>query len=243
MRKSQRGSRPRREILRVICPDPDILQIQRRPKALARAVPLKGRGAYSLDAARSHDPDGRIAAYQWFFDGKDLSGKKKPDDPVPIKADGSVHRIDLTVTDDDGLSSFDSLLLVRLPAQLLFCFDCRALSSDGQNEIDGLRDDLARTGFVRIDGHADFVGSNEYNFALSRDRACAVARSLAGSPRPNATKFEVYAHGEDSPIAPGQTSAARARNRRVEILLDDTRTPPIPRNGERVRCSGRMRSR
>ena len=74
---------------------------------------------------------------------------------------------------------------------------------------------------VEINGHTDADGDAETNRELSRRRALAVRdymtrRSPVSFPE---TRFRVTGFGEDSPVAPNDTAANKARNRRVEIVM------------------------
>lgn len=69
---------------------------------------------------------------------------------------------------------------------------------------------------LRIEGHADQRGSNEYNLALGMRRATAARDFLTNfgiEPR----RFEVVSYGEDRPLATGESEAAWAQNRRAEF--------------------------
>ncbi len=67
-----------------------------------------------------------------------------------------------------------------------------------------------------IAGHADERGSREYNIALGERRAMAVRQFLeAEGVRPMQT--DVVSYGEEVPLNPAQTEAARAENRRAQL--------------------------
>ena len=76
---------------------------------------------------------------------------------------------------------------------------------------------------VRVEGHTDSKGSDEYNLSLSDRRAAAVMAYLSshGVPR---EKLTSVGKGESQPIAPNEINgrdnpAGRAENRRVEFHL------------------------
>lgn len=72
---------------------------------------------------------------------------------------------------------------------------------------------------VAVHGHTDNVGSHPYNLKLSSDRAAAVAKYLKdkgiASSRVTSEGF-----GPDKPIDTNDTPEGRAKNRRVEFVLD-----------------------
>jgi len=71
---------------------------------------------------------------------------------------------------------------------------------------------------IEVDGHADALGSNEYNKKLSDSRAHAVSQYLIQKGVP-ATNVRVAAFGEEKPVASNDTDEGRAQNRRVEMFV------------------------
>lgn len=72
---------------------------------------------------------------------------------------------------------------------------------------------------VRIFGHTDSVGKEEYNQKLSEARAASVRNALIAAGAPKSVRFEVKGFGKASPIATNDTEAGRQKNRRVEVLI------------------------
>jgi OOP family OmpA-OmpF porin len=72
---------------------------------------------------------------------------------------------------------------------------------------------------VVIEGHADSTGSDEYNLALSKQRADSVRRVLIRELDIDPAKIEVYAYGEKRPIANNDTESGRRKNRRAVITF------------------------
>jgi len=71
---------------------------------------------------------------------------------------------------------------------------------------------------VRIEGHCDERGTEEYNRSLGEKRALAVREYLArAGVDPN--MIDTISHGEDKPAVPGHDQAAWVKNRRAEFLL------------------------
>ena len=69
---------------------------------------------------------------------------------------------------------------------------------------------------LRISGHADERGSDEYNLALGNRRAAAAKRYLE-SKGVDGSRMEVVSYGEERPLNPGSDEAAYAQNRRDEF--------------------------
>jgi outer membrane protein OmpA-like peptidoglycan-associated protein len=70
---------------------------------------------------------------------------------------------------------------------------------------------------VEIQGHTDSQGSDQYNMALSYDRAQSVRNYLVMRGIPP-DKLEARGYGETKPIASNNTAEGRAQNRRVEVV-------------------------
>jgi outer membrane protein OmpA-like peptidoglycan-associated protein len=71
---------------------------------------------------------------------------------------------------------------------------------------------------IRVEGHTDSKGSDEYNMGLSKRRAAAVKTllSLRGVAE---NRIEVVGYGKTMPIATNDTELGRQKNRRVEIKI------------------------
>lgn len=71
---------------------------------------------------------------------------------------------------------------------------------------------------LRISGHADDRGSDEYNLALGNRRAAAAKRYLVNKGIAE-SRIVIDSYGEERPQDPGATEEAWARNRRDEFVL------------------------
>jgi len=72
---------------------------------------------------------------------------------------------------------------------------------------------------IRIEGHTDDTGPREVNLELSKARARAVKAYLVKrGVRPGRLVTEGY--GPDRPLLHGNDEAARAKNRRVEFVVE-----------------------
>lgn len=71
---------------------------------------------------------------------------------------------------------------------------------------------------IRIAGHTDDRGSDEYNLALGQRRAASVQRYLV-SRGVDASRFEMVSFGKERPAAQGEDEAAWAKNRRAEFEI------------------------
>ncbi len=80
--------------------------------------------------------------------------------------------------------------------------------------------DAARS--VRIEGHTDNSGSANLNQVLSQRRADAVRDALV-QRGVDAGRMTAIGLGPDAPVAGNDSAEGRARNRRVEIIVEDAR--------------------
>ena len=71
---------------------------------------------------------------------------------------------------------------------------------------------------VRMEGHTDRIGSDEYNLALGERRARA-AKNYLVSLGIDEGRMSTISYGEEKPLDPAETEEARARNRRVEFKI------------------------
>ena len=81
---------------------------------------------------------------------------------------------------------------------------------------------------LTIVGHTDSIGSNAYNFKLSRRRAESVKAKLLEFGLTEDRIVGIEAMGEEQPIATNATREGRAQNRRVEFKLVQRETIPMP---------------
>jgi len=86
---------------------------------------------------------------------------------------------------------------VSLSSKTLFGFDKDNLRPEAQENLDALAQRLSNENVqtVRVEGHTDFMGSEEYNQALSERRANVVANYLVGRGVPS-SKVSAVGLGE-----------------------------------------------
>jgi peptidoglycan-associated lipoprotein len=71
---------------------------------------------------------------------------------------------------------------------------------------------------IRVSGHTDERGSDEYNLALGQRRAGAVRAYLVQHGIPE-SRIETVSYGEERPVAQGSDEGAYAQNRRAEFEI------------------------
>lgn len=72
---------------------------------------------------------------------------------------------------------------------------------------------------ILVEGHTDSTGKPEKNMTLSQARADTVRKYLVDGGIP-ADQIRAQGAGQDRPVADNKTSAGRAKNRRVEVILE-----------------------
>jgi outer membrane protein OmpA-like peptidoglycan-associated protein len=76
---------------------------------------------------------------------------------------------------------------------------------------------------VTIEGHTDSVGSDDYNLGLSQRRANSVQQFLI-SQGIAANRLTAIGKGENFPVASNDSASGRQMNRRVEVIISNTKT-------------------
>jgi outer membrane protein OmpA-like peptidoglycan-associated protein len=112
-------------------------------------------------------------------------------------------------------------LVILLTGTVMFRHDEATLLPQARARLDRVADALKQMPADRkivIEGHADALGTDEYNRRLSEDRAQAV-RSYLLQRGVASDRVVAVGRGENQPIAPNQTAEGRANNRRVEIVI------------------------
>lgn len=120
----------------------------------------------------------------------------------------------------EGFEPVGDEWVLNLSVLLLFGFDQAELSTDSKVEVRRLSDTLRSVGInsLRIEGHADATGDDDYNRQLSERRAQRVAEVFIES---GTAEHLISTRGMGSafPIASNETEEGRAQNRRVSIIV------------------------
>jgi outer membrane protein OmpA-like peptidoglycan-associated protein len=102
-----------------------------------------------------------------------------------------------------------------------FDFNKRSLNDLGEGRARQIAAALKSDENLRIvlQGHADYVGTDQYNEKLGMDRAEAVRSTLVGLGVP-ADRLSTVTFGETQPVLSEQENWARAVNRRVAVQVE-----------------------
>lgn len=181
----------------------ELAERQAAQEAAAQAAALELAGAETAQArklaearAREAELARREAELMAEIAADDIVGASAP----PVRRDGGR---DIYTLDGSAFASGSTTLTAGAQASL------RTLAAQ-------LRGGDAR---VSIEGHTDGQGADNANLILSRQRAEAVRRALEDAGLP-AARLSVTGWGEARPVADNESADGRARNRRVEIIVD-----------------------
>ena len=107
-----------------------------------------------------------------------------------------------------------------LMATIYFDYDAFDIRGDAKAALDAKLPILrANAGLqIRISGHADERGSDQYNDALGQRRAASARRYLTDNGI-DASRIAIVSYGEQRPAMSGSDENAWARNRRAEFEI------------------------
>lgn len=119
----------------------------------------------------------------------------------------------------------DNRLKVMIPGDLSFDPGRADIKPNFRPVLDQFAQSLVQNpaSVIQIVGHTDATGNDAANVQLSRDRANATRDYLA-SRGVTTNRIATDGRGEREPVASNDTDAGRARNRRVEIFVQENPT-------------------
>ena len=111
---------------------------------------------------------------------------------------------------------------------LNFDFDKSNVKPEYYDLLNNIKEFVEQNNYeITIVGHTDSIGSNAYNFKLSRRRAESVKAKLLEFGLTEDRIIGIEAMGEEQPIATNETKEGRAQNRRVEFKLVQRESTPV----------------
>ena len=127
---------------------------------------------------------------------------------------------DSLTSNDTIIRNTGSELIVTLPEGITFDTDSTYVRESFRPEIAKIADNLKEYSDTTVDviGHTDSSGGEEYNQALSADRAHSVTNILTEQGVDDG-RIVSYGRGETSPVASNGDETGKAQNRRVEIVI------------------------
>ena len=129
------------------------------------------------------------------------------------------------------------ILNSEAPKEMTIVLDERALNFDFDKSnvkpeyydlLNNIKEFVEQNNYeITIVGHTDSIGSNAYNFKLSRRRAENVKAKLLEFGLTEDRIVGIEAMEEEQPIATNETKEGRAQNRRVEFKLVQRESTPV----------------
>jgi outer membrane protein OmpA-like peptidoglycan-associated protein len=139
------------------------------------------------------------------------------------------------VYSDLEVKKTNGFLVVELSSDVLFEFDSAKVTAKSAEKLKQVAFLIQHDnkGVVVLRGHTDSVGDPAYNKKLSLQRAQAVSERLMEYSNFQQNMFTVQGLGQDYPVAANRINgrdnpSGRAKNRRVEILIQTVKDAPIP---------------
>ncbi|AYV55637.1 OmpA family protein [Leptospira kmetyi] len=104
---------------------------------------------------------------------------------------------------------------------VLFDYNSSELKEEAKLELERIASVLKKYGDreIRISGHTDNSGGEEYNRKLSRERALSVLKELRDKQGLEEKRMSYEGYGKSKPIADNSTLQGRQKNRRVDITI------------------------
>jgi chemotaxis protein MotB len=115
--------------------------------------------------------------------------------------------------------------IISLTAGMLFKPDSAELKPEFEGALTQIADAVRDAAYpIVIEGHTDntapMTEAYEDNWVLSALRATAVFRFLAEQGGLDPVRLAAYGYGDTQPVYPNDTPKHRARNNRVDLVLD-----------------------
>lgn len=129
---------------------------------------------------------------------------------------------DIIVFNEEGvvIRKDGNNLVLSMPVEILFDFDSSKVKEGVKESLNTLGKALAENKDIKlkIDGHTDYIGTEQYNLNLSLKRANSIKNYLIGRGV-SANNISIEGYGKQNPVANNSTEAGRAKNRREEFII------------------------
>ena len=183
-------------------------------------------GQTSRCTAQATDPEGGPLTYRWTASTGSVSPADSPNTTVTAPQNEGPVTVTVTATDNAKNDATASATLLVRPRTVIefedvhFDFDRYNLRPEALKILDEAVAKLQANPSIQvtIEGHADSVGTQQYNLALG-DRRANSARDYLVMRGIAASRLRTVSYGEDRPIDSNATAAGRARNRRAHLAI------------------------
>ena len=183
-------------------------------------------GQTSRCSAQATDPEGGPLTYRWTAGAGSVSPADSPNTTFTAPQNEGPATVTVTATDNAKNDATASATLLVRPRTVIefedvhFDFDRYNLRPEALKILDEAVAKLQANPNIQvtIEGHADSVGTQQYNLALG-DRRANSARDYLVMRGIAASRLRTISYGEDRPIDTNETAAGRARNRRAHLVV------------------------
>lgn|SRR5699024_3810647 len=132
---------------------------------------------------------------------------------------------EIEVPDNVELDIDGTDVTMLVPDDVLFDYDKYELKKDSKKTLKEIAEVLEESFNKKdldivITGHTDNEGSTSYNMDLSEDRADAVKEYFEKQLKSDDITFDTKGYADSKPISSNDSESGRAKNRRVEILIN-----------------------
>ncbi len=122
----------------------------------------------------------------------------------------------------------DQMVKIQIPANVLFESGSAAMKKGAEEILTALVPVIGTIdNYVRVDGHTDDLPAKNTvypsNWELSTARACSVVRFFVDEMNLDAGRFSAQGYADNRPKELAATPEAREANRRVEIIILNTK--------------------
>ncbi|WP_375579786.1 OmpA family protein [Marivirga tractuosa] len=150
----------------------------------------------------------------------DNTKDKESDDLLENQPEQEEEKDAIKVKTSAGVITYLPHELENLTYNFQFDFDDINLSKEDESYIRDMTEILRQNERVKVKltGHTDDVGTEEYNMKLSYKRAKEIGVILYKNGVPK-NKIKLVAKGENEPLTTNETKVGRAKNRRVQLEL------------------------
>jgi len=183
-------------------------------------------GQTSRCTAQGTDPEGGPLTYRWTAGAGSVSPADSPNTTFTAPQTEGPVTVTVTATDNAKNDATASATLLVRPRTVIefedvhFDFDRYSLRPEALKLLDEAVAKLQANPNIQvtIEGHADSVGTQQYNLALG-DRRANSARDYLVMRGIATSRLRTVSYGEDRPIDTNETAAGRARNRRAHLAV------------------------
>src|SRR5690606_13805653 len=130
--------------------------------------------------------------------------------------------MDIAAPENSLVTEHDGEFKINVPDEVLFDFDKSDLKKEAKSTLDeviNILESLEDGQEIKIYGHTDNKGADDYNLKLSEERAKSVQSYLKKFGDIDHLTLTVKGFGKTKPIASNEDDDGRAQNRRVEIIF------------------------